>query len=217
MENLLTQYTDSRAVFLSFPIIQHNCLGSWTVFLSLFYSLTLQPHPLLLVAIQDSPSRGLVLPTFPGFLSFAPPHAGHPQVAMYVSRVLNQHLSCSTVFHNYSEILSVDVFSPEALFGSPHRSLRVSWIYLLHINSPPYRSIPPEWLFSFLPYPHLVLGDLNLHHPLAGACRSLSEREFVISSPYLDTTFDFRYHLLNTLGLSLVSRLIRSRDLPFWI
>jgi len=198
MENFITQYTDSRAVFPSFPIIRHNCLGSWDVFLSLFHSCTLLPHPPLLVAVQDPPCTRSVPLTFLGFLSFAPPPPGCPWVAIYISRTLNQHLSCFTVFHNSSEMLSVDFLSPEGLFGSPHHSLRVTLVYLLHTNRPPSRSIAPERLFSFCSYPHLVLGDCNLHHPLADHCRSLSEREFTISALYLDAAFDIPYHLLNT-------------------
>jgi len=198
MENYFTHYTDSSAVFPSFPIVQHNCLGSWDVFLSLFHSFTMLPHPPLLVAIQDPRSRRSVLPTFLGFMSFAPPPPGRPRVAIYVSRTLNQNLSCSTVFHDSSEMLSVDVLSLEGLFGSPHRSLRVTSVYLLRTNRPPYRSILPEQIFSFLSYPHLVLGDFNLHHPLADPCHSLSEREFIISTRYFDAAFDLPYHLLNT-------------------
>jgi len=159
------------------------------------------PHPPLVVAIQDPPSRRSVLPTFPGFMSFAPPHPGRPRVAIYVSRTLNQPFSCSTFFHDSSKMLSVDVFSSEGLFGSRHRFLRVTSVYLLCTNRPPYRSISPEWIFSFLPYPHLVLGDFNLHHLLADPCRSLSEREFAISTRYFDTAFDVPYHLLNTPGV----------------
>jgi len=98
-------------------------------------------------------------------------------------------------------MLLVDVISPEGLFGSPYRSLRVTSVYLLRTNSPPYRSILPERLFSFLSYPHLVLGDFNLHHPLADPCRSLSEREFTISTRYFDASFEAPYHLLNTPGV----------------
>jgi len=85
MENFFTRYTDSKAVFPSFPIVQHNCLGSWDVFLSLFPCFTLLPHPTLLVAIQDPPSRRSVLPTFPGFVSFTPPPPGCPRVAICFS------------------------------------------------------------------------------------------------------------------------------------
>jgi len=159
------------------------------------------PHPPLLVAIQDPPSRRSVLPTFTGFMSFAPPPPGRPRVAIYVSRTLNQHLSCSTVFYDCSEMLSVDVFSPEGLFGSPHRSLRVTLVYLLRTNCPPYHSILPERIFSFLFYPHLVLGHFNLHHSLADPWHYISEREFIISTRYFDAAFDVPYHLLNTPGI----------------
>jgi len=71
-------------------------------------------------------------------------------------------------------------------------------VYLLRTNRPPYRSIAPERIFSFLAYPHLVLGDFNLHHPLADPCRSLSEREFTIATRYFDAAFDVPFHLLNT-------------------
>jgi len=92
---------------------------------------------------------------------------------------------------------SVDVFSPEGLFGSPHRSLRVTSGYLLRTNRPPYRSILPERVFSFSSHPHQVLCDFNLHYPLAEPCCSLSGREFIISTRYLDAAFDVLYHLVN--------------------
>jgi len=133
-------------------------------------------------------------------MSFAPAPPGRSRVAIYVSRTLNQHLSCSTIFHYSSEMLSVDVFSLEGLFGSPYHTLRVTSVYLLRTNRPPYRFIPAERVFSFLPYPHLVLGDFNLHYPLADPCRSLSEREFTISTHYFDAAFDVPYHFLNTPG-----------------
>jgi len=198
MDSFFTRSTDSSAVFPFFPIGQHNCLGSWDVFLSFFHSFTMVPNPPLLIAMQHPPSRRSVLPTFPGFMSFAPPPPGHPRVAIYVSHTFNQHLSCSTIFHDSSEILSVDLFSPEGLFGSPHPSLRVTSVYLLRTNPPPYRSIPPERMFSFLSYPHLVLGDFNLHQPLADPCHCLSEIEFAISTRYFDAAFEVPYHLLKT-------------------
>ena len=131
----------------------------------------------------------------------SPPRPGRPRVAIYVSHTLNQHFSCSTVFHDSSEMLSVAVFSPEGLFGTPHRSLRVTSVYLLRTKCPPYCSIQPERIFSFLSYPQLDLGDFNLHYPLADPCRSLSEREFTISTHYFDAAFDVLFHLLNTPGV----------------
>jgi len=139
---------------------------------------------------------------------FAPPPPSHPGVAIYVSRTLNQHLSCATVFHDSSEMLAVDVFSPKGLLGTPHRSLSVTSVYLLRTNRPPYRCILPERIFSFLSYPHLILGNFNLHHPLADPCRSLSEREFTISTRYIDAAFDVPFHPSTLPGCILVSHLI---------
>jgi len=87
-------------------------------------------------------------------------------------------------------MLSVDVFTPEGLFGSAHGSLTVTSVYLLRTNRPPYGSIPPERSFSSLSYPPLVLGDFNLPHPLPDPCRSLSQREYTISTRYFDPAFD---------------------------
>jgi len=170
MVNVFTRYTASSAVFPFFPIVQHNCLGSWNVFLSLFHSFTLLPHPPLLIAIQDPPSRQLVLPMFPGFLSFAPPTPGRPRVAIYISRALNQHLSYSTVFHDSSEMLSGDILSWEGLFGSPHHSLRVTSMFL----SPSYESLPLSLyttrtfvFFSFVPSAYF--GGLQPSSPAGGS------------------------------------------------
>src|SRR5437588_3890044 len=54
-------------------IVQHNCLGSWSVFLSLFNSLkSCYPTPHI-VAIQDPPVWNSRLPSFPMFKAFHPP------------------------------------------------------------------------------------------------------------------------------------------------
>jgi len=98
-------------------------------------------------------------------------------------------------------MVSVDVFSPEGLFSSSYRSLRVTSIYLLYTNRPPYRSITPDRMFTTLPSPHLIIGDFNFHHPLADPLRALSDTEFTLSACYLDVSFDAPYHLLNTPGV----------------
>ena len=173
-------------------------LGCFSFTLLQLYSAAL---PSFACRYSRSPLQTVGSPNISGISILHPPPPGRPWVAIYVSRTLNQHLSCSTVFHDSSEMLSVDIFSSEGLFGSPHCSLRVTSVYLLRTNSPPYRSIPPKRLFSFPSYPHLVLGDFNLHRAWADPCRSLSEREFTISARYLDGAFDVLYHLLNTPGV----------------
>ena len=64
-------------------LVQHNSLGSWYVFLSLFSYLAEGPHADV-VPLKDPPSSNGFLPSFSGFKSFAPPFA-RPKVACYIS------------------------------------------------------------------------------------------------------------------------------------
>jgi len=201
MEGFFTKYTDSNAVFRSFPIVQQNCLGSWDVFHSLFHSFTTAPQSPLVVALQDPPSRWSTHPTFPGFMSFAPPHSGRPHVAVYVSCLLNMHFAVSTVVHDSSDMKSLEIHSPEGLFGCPHRTLRITCAYLRDTNHLPYCSVPPKRVFSTSPHLPLLLGDFNMHHPLADPLRSLTDKEYSLSAAYFDKAFETPYHLLNTPGV----------------
>ena len=67
--------------FLS--IIQHNCLGSWNVFLSLFESFKEATTYPLIVFLQDPPVNKAQLLSFNGFKSFFPP-VRKSSVAAYV-------------------------------------------------------------------------------------------------------------------------------------
>jgi len=54
-------------------IVQHNCLGSWDVFLSLFTSFQEAATYPSFVFLQDPPVSKAHLPSFNGFKSFLPP------------------------------------------------------------------------------------------------------------------------------------------------
>src|SRR5438309_8650289 len=76
-------------------IVQHNCLGSWSVFLSLFNSLK-SWHPIPhIVAIQDPPVWNSLLPSFHMFKAFHRPSSkgNHPCVATYIHQDLLQSAS----------------------------------------------------------------------------------------------------------------------------
>jgi len=140
-----------------------------------------------------------------------PPPCGHLSFSSFKSALVLLHC----LSRLFGDALSGCSFSGRSFWIPPllsedHLSISPSY------QSPPYCSIPPEHLFCFLSYPDLILGDFNIHHPLADPCRSLSEREFTLSARYLDFAFDIPYHLLNTPGSTLVSLLTPSRDLPFW-
>ena len=59
--------------------VEHKSLGSWDVFLSLFFSLAEGGRPDI-IFLQDPPFSKAFLPSFSGFESFAPPVA-RPRVA----------------------------------------------------------------------------------------------------------------------------------------
>jgi len=69
-----------------FTLVQHNCLGSWDVFLSLFGWFTQLAQPPSIVALQDPPVYRGKLPSFNLFSAFSPPTDGgcKPRVAFYV-------------------------------------------------------------------------------------------------------------------------------------
>ena len=89
-------------------IVQHNSLGSWDVFLSLFSSLvgTLYAD---IVLLQDPPSSKGFLPRFTGFKSFAPPDE-RPKVAIYVSL---RFCTCYTILPGFpdetTDVMYLDV------------------------------------------------------------------------------------------------------------
>jgi len=98
-------------------------------------------------------------------------------------------------------MISLDVHSPEGLFRSLHRTLRITSLYLWHTNRPPYRSVSPDRVCSPPPHLHLILDDLNMHHPLADPLRSLTDKVYSLSATYFDAAFDALNHLLNTPGI----------------
>ena len=75
--------TKRQAPCQSITLVQHNSLGSWDVFLSLFNSFVGLP-PVDVVLLEDPTSRKGFLPSFAGFKSFCPP-TPRPAVAFYVS------------------------------------------------------------------------------------------------------------------------------------
>src|SRR5207253_3378657 len=73
-------------------IVQHNCLGSWSVFLSLFYCLqSCTPIPQM-VAIQGPPVWNSRLHSFRMFKAFHPPASkgNRPRMATYMHQDLLQ-------------------------------------------------------------------------------------------------------------------------------
>jgi len=98
-------------------LVQHNSLGIWDVFLSLFSSLTEGPHPDM-VLLQDPPSSKGFLPSFSGFKSFAPA-VGRPTVAWYISQNFIQRFAVPASFPlETDDFIMLDVSTPHGSFGT---------------------------------------------------------------------------------------------------
>ena len=105
------------ALATNLTLIQHNSLGSWDVFLSLFSSLVEGPT-VDIVLLQDPSSSKGFLSCFSGFKSFAPPVA-RPRVACYVSQKFLQRFAVLPFFPpETDDFMALDVFTPQGCFGT---------------------------------------------------------------------------------------------------
>jgi len=183
--------------FLS--IIQHNCLGSWNVFLSLFESFREATTYPSIVLLQDPPVNKAHLPSFNGFKSFFPP-VKKPRVAAYVHMSFLSNYTVLPKFKGVDDVLALDVSSNEPLFGTAFHSFRVINAYSTNTVDHRVHSVQPEVLFPDLGFPLLVVGDLNIHNPLSDPLRHLSPREISSSTPYFEKAAESGFALLNPPG-----------------
>src|SRR5712664_3566315 len=113
-------------------IVQHNSLGSWDVFLSLFNSFTSEKFPPDIVCLQDPPVWRSRLPTFRGYSSFfpPPPPRSKPKVAFYVSTCFLASATVLPCFSERMDVAALDIFGT-GLFGSAFSQFRILDLYNL--------------------------------------------------------------------------------------
>jgi len=63
--------------------------------------------------------------------------------------------------------MSLDISSQKPVFGSRFHSFRLVNAYSINSADRRVHSVPPESLFPDTGTPLLVVGDLNIHNPLA--------------------------------------------------
>jgi len=180
-------------------IIQHNCLGSWNVFLSLFESFKEATTYPSIVLLQDPPVSKAHLPSFNGFKSFFPP-VRKPRVAAYVHMSFLFSYTVLPKFKGVDDVLALDISSNEPLFNTDFHSIRVINAYSTNTADHRVYSISPEVLFPDPGFPLLVLGDLNIHNPLSDPLRHFSSREISSSTPYFEKAAESGFALLNPPG-----------------
>jgi len=183
--------------FLS--IIQHNCLGSWNVFLSLFESFKEATTYPSMVLLQDPPVNQAHLPSFNGFKSFFP-LVRKPRVAAYVHMSFLSNYTVLPRFKGVDDVLALDISSDAPLFGTTFHSFRVINAYSTNTADHRVHSVSPEVLFPDLGFPLLVLGDLNIHKPLSDPLRHFSQRKISSSTPYFEKVAESGFALLNPSG-----------------
>jgi len=183
--------------FLS--IIQHNCLGSWNVFLSLFELFREATTYPSIVVLQDPPVNKAHRPSFNGFKSFFPP-VRKPRVAAYVHMSFPSSYTVLPKFKGVDDVLALDVSSNKPLFGTAFHSFRVINAYSTNTVDHMVHSVQPEVLFPDLGFRLLVVGDLNIHNPLSDPLRHFSPREISSSTPYFEKAVEPGFALLNPLG-----------------
>jgi len=180
-------------------IVQHNCLGSWNVFLSLFESFKEATTYPSVVLLQDPPVNKAHLPSFNGFKSFFPP-VRKPRVAAYVHMSFLSNYTVLPRFKGVDDVLALDVSSDGPLFGTDFHSFRVINAYSTNTLDHRVYSVLPEVLFPDLGFPLLVVGDLNIHNPLSDPLRHFSNREISSLTPYFEKAAESGFALLNPPG-----------------
>src|SRR5205807_5865873 len=190
-----------RALEHVLSIFQHNCLGSWDVFLPFFHSFATAKATPDIVCLQDPPIWRGRLPFFPGFQFFAPAVNGRPaKVACYVSSALLRAASILPLFQDRSDIMTLVVHGLD-LFGSGLPEFRIVNLYSRLGSSSSVQTVSPEVAFPPSPLPTLVVGDFNIHNPMADPGRDYCPTEMSISFPYFSRATDLGFSLLNTPGI----------------
>jgi len=194
---------DSRPPPKPFTLVQHNCLASWDVFLSLFGSFAQLAHPPSIVTLQDPPVYRGKLPSFNSFSVFSPPTDGgcKPRVAFYVYSSFLAIVSLLPQFFGRGDVMALDLFTPDGFFNPSTTGFTIINSYSTKGRLNNTRSIPPDIVFPACSLPTLTLGDLNIHPPTADPLRTFKEDELATSMPYFDRATELGFSLLNTPGV----------------
>ena len=140
------------------------------------------------------------LPSFSSWKCFHTPHK-RPLVAFFVHPFLIASTSILPVSSSSADLLSLDIFAPSGFFDFSFSRFRITNAYSTHLQSPPCRTLAPQDLFPILPFPLLVLGDLNIHHASSDPLRILDPSELSVSHPYLSLASEREFSLLNQPGV----------------
>ena len=179
-------------------IVQHNSLGSWDVFLSLFNSFASAKSPPDIVCLQDPPFWRSRLSSFQNYTSFAPPGGtgNKPKVAFYVSTYLLAQATVLPVFFARPNVAALDVYAVD-LFGKSFSHVHILNLYNLWTKRPSQMTVSPLVAFPEPSCPTLVVEGFNSHHPLPDPLHSHSAEELATSFPYFSRPSELGFGFLN--------------------
>jgi len=172
------------------------------VFLSLFNSFSSALYPPDVVCLQDPHFWRSCLSSFSSFKSFCPPHSrgSRPRVDFYFSSVIWSYATILPRFFDRSDVAALDLFSVD-LFGGSFTQFRILNLYNLWSQRSSARTFSPDLSFPDDGFPLLVVGDFNIHHPLADPLRAYSRWDLAASFPYCPRAADRGFELLNLPGV----------------
>jgi len=158
--------------------------------------------PLILFAFRILLFGALAFLSLVGLSPFAPPHSpdSKPKVAFYVSTCCLSYAMVLPRFVDRPHVAALDLFGVD-LFGGSFTQFRILNLYNLWSQRSSVRTVPPDLSFPDDGFPLLVVGDFNIHHPLADPLRSYSCRDLAASFPYFSRTADLGFELLNLPGV----------------
>ena len=172
------------------------------MFLSLFNSFASVKAPPDIVCLQDPPVWPSRLSSFHNFTSFHAPFADgfKPCVAFYVSTMLLSHVTVLPLFFDRYDVAALDIYGSD-LFGGSFTQFRILNVYNLKPRRTGPMTVSPVVSFPEVDFPLLVVGDFNIHHPLADPLRAYSSEELALSLPYFSRASELGFELLNLPGV----------------
>jgi len=148
-------------------IVQHNCLGSWDVLLSLCNLFASAKNLPLIGCLQDPPVWRNRLPSYSGFTSFAPSATvRRSRVAFYVFRLLIDMTTITPMFTGRSDMATLEITAP-SIFGTTVERIHIINCYSVWGKTITERTIAPTPALPPPSFPTLVVAHFNLHHPSA--------------------------------------------------
>ena len=143
---------DSPSSLQLFLLVQHNCLRSWNVYLSLSGFFSKLSRPPSVVALQDPPVYRRKLPSFQLYTYSPPPCSGSskPRVSCYVFSDFFKSITRLPRFFARGDIMALDLFIQDGFFHLSLTYFSIVNSYCTKGGSNNTSTVPPDLIFPVL-------------------------------------------------------------------